>query len=108
MPDIVFHPEGSAMPPVTAHPEAQGVQGIQGIQGPQGPPGGGGSGSMYYAHHQTSPLTVWTITHNLGAKPNVSVVDSADSQVEGDVQYVDNNSLTLTFTGAFSGWAYLS
>lgn len=61
-----------------------------------------------YTHTQAIPNNIWTINHNLGYHPNVTVVDSAEEKVEGDLQFVDANNLTLTFSGAFSGKAYLS
>lgn len=57
---------------------------------------------------QSSASGTWTINHNLGKKPSVTVVDSADNQVVGDVEYIDENNLTVTFCGAFSGKAYLN
>ncbi len=57
---------------------------------------------------QLSPQTVWSITHNLNSYPSVTVVDSAGTVVEGDPQYLSANALTVTFSSAFSGAAYLN
>ncbi len=57
---------------------------------------------------QAAPITVWNITHNLGKFPSVSIVDDAEEQVQAQVDYIDNNSLTVTFTAPFSGKAYLN
>jgi len=46
------------------------------------------------------------VVHNLGRKPAVVVVDSGGSQVLGDVAYVDQNTVTLTFTAPFGGQAF--
>jgi hypothetical protein len=73
-----------------------------------GDPTGGPSGELGYTHVQSTPAAVWSITHPLSFTPNVSVVDSADDQVEGDVSYDSPSLITLTFTAAFSGKAYLS
>lgn len=51
---------------------------------------------------------VWEIKHDLNKYPSVTVVDSADSVVIGDVTYIDENNVRLTFSGAFSGKAYLN
>jgi hypothetical protein len=48
------------------------------------------------------------INHNLGFKPNVTVVDSAGTIYEGEITYTNPNSLTVSFSAAFSGKAYLS
>jgi hypothetical protein len=62
------------------------------------------------AHHYRKMVagTTWTITHDLNFYPNVTVVDSAGTIVEGEITYTNRNSLSLTFQSAFSGNAYLS
>jgi hypothetical protein len=81
-------------------------------QGPPGPAGGGGgvggSGDLTYTHPQGPASDVWVITHNLGKRPSVTVQDSAFDAVDGDVFYNDTNTLTITFSAAFSGVAYLN
>lgn len=62
----------------------------------------------HYVHQQNTPNSSWTIAHNLGKKPSVTVVDSADEVVHGQIEYIDNNTVTLTFAGAFSGRAYFN
>lgn len=64
--------------------------------------------SEHYRHLQSVPSTVWTVTHNLGFKPNVDAEDSAGDQIFGDVHHIDNNSLTITYTVATGGAANLS
>lgn len=61
-----------------------------------------------YSHTQSASSDTWTIAHSLGFKPNVTVEDSGGSIIEGDVVYTDNNNLTITFTAASTGKAYLS
>ena len=61
-----------------------------------------------YHHTQGVSSAVWNITHNLGWQPNVTVQDSGGSVVEGEISYTSTNALTVTFSGAFSGKAYLS
>ncbi len=61
-----------------------------------------------FTWNQSSAQSVWTITHNLGRYPSVTVIDSSGAEVEGDVVYVDGNLLTATFTAPFSGEAYLN
>ena len=116
----------------------QGVQGTQGlgIQGATGAQGTAGSeglqgisgaaldntddltegttnkyftiGRVSYEHTQGVTSASWVITHNLGFKPNVTVVDSAGNIVEGEIAYTNSNSLTVSFSSAFSGKAYIS
>ena len=61
-----------------------------------------------YVFVQNTPSDIWTITHNLSKFPSVSVVDSGDTVVYGDIDYIDNNSLTITFSAAFGGKAYMN
>jgi hypothetical protein len=61
-----------------------------------------------YAHTQSVSSATWTITHNLGYRPAVSVVDSGGNYVVGDVNYVSVNALTISFSAPFGGFAYLS
>lgn len=61
-----------------------------------------------YVHTQPSATTQWNIQHNLKFYPNVTIVDSGENYVVGDVQYLDWNNLVVTFTHSFAGKAYLS
>lgn len=81
-----------------------GAQGAQGPQGPQGDP----SGPVSYTHTQYSAASTWSITHNLGYKPNVTVSDSAGTIIEGEIAYPTSSTIVLSFSSAFAGTAYLS
>ena len=61
-----------------------------------------------YAHTQYSASSRWEITHNLNYKPNVTVVDSAGTIIEGSIEYPGPNSIVLLFSASFAGTAYLS
>lgn len=82
-----------------------GPQGPTGATGAQGVPGPVGD---TYTHVQSEPASIWTVQHNLNLYPNITVVDSADTVVEGDVTYLDSNTIRVEFVGAFSGRAYVS
>ena len=58
-------------------------------------------------NQQTASAT-WVIDHALGGKPQVTIVDSADTLVFGEVQYNSNTRITVLFSAAFSGKAYLT
>jgi len=64
--------------------------------------------AIAFNYTQMVPNNTWVIQHNLNFYPNVTVVDSAGTIVEGEIHYTDTNNLTVTFTSAFSGNAYLS
>jgi hypothetical protein len=61
-----------------------------------------------YVHDQPAASNTWNITHNMRFYPNVSIVDTALSKVVGEVTYVSENALTVTFSHSFAGKAYLS
>jgi hypothetical protein len=67
-----------------------------------------GGGDKNYIHVQNTPSNTWVVTHNLGKRPAVVVVDSAEDVVYGQIQYNSDNQVTLTFAGAFSGKAYFN
>lgn len=70
--------------------------------------GGINQPTVAYHHTQSIASANWVINHNLGWYPNLTVQDSSGSVVEGEIAYNNSNTLTVTFTGAFSGDAYLS
>lgn len=81
-----------------------------GASGPQGPKGDPGLVlvDISYTHNQNVPSNTWTINHNLGFYPGITVVDSSGNVVEGSYTYQDMNTIIASFSGAFSGKAYLS
>jgi hypothetical protein len=73
--------------------------------------GGGGGGEDSpdsFVFEQDIAATIWNVTHNLGFHPAVTVVDTLDRTFEGRVDYLDENSLTITFATPLTGKAYLS
>lgn len=73
---------------------------------------GTSSGSAWtdrtYRHVQGASSNVWTVNHNLGCRPAVTAVDSSGTVVNGRIEYVNDNTLTLSFSAAFNGEAYLN
>ena len=70
-------------------------------------------GDITYTHNQSSTSNTWVVNHNLHRFPSVTVVDSADTVVQGTVVYNSNKQLTITFFSggsalAFQGKAYLN
>ncbi len=60
-----------------------------------------------YVHDQVTPgaASTWTVNHNLGKYPNVTVFDNGTPPVKIDgfgLEHVDTNQLKLTFTSAGS------
>lgn len=75
--------------------------------GPQGPAGTFNPADIFYVHTQNTPASVWTLNHNLNGNPTAVVLDSAGTQCEGTFSYPSLNTMVITFTGAFSGVAYV-
>ena len=61
-----------------------------------------------FEYEQTVPSTSWEITHNLSKFPSITVIDSGDTVVAGEYVYNSNNKVTLNFSAAFAGKAYLN
>lgn len=61
-----------------------------------------------FVFEQAVASDTWEITHNLGKKPSVTVVDSADNVFYPAVQYINENKLVVTMNGATTGKAYLN
>lgn len=66
------------------------------------------SASARHVHTQSSPSDEWLITHSLGGRPSVTVVDSASTTVIGEVSYLSDSQVRISFTNPFSGYAYLT
>ena len=87
--------------------ELGGIPGPQGPQGPQGPKGDPGDATTY-VHTQSIPSSTWTINHNLARYPSVTVVDSTGRVLFAAVEYVNQNTITITFGGSTAGQAFLN
>jgi len=66
------------------------------------------SGDKNFVFTQNVASATWVITHNLGKYPSVSIVDSADTKVNGEIQYDNINQVTVSFRSAFAGKAFLN
>ena len=89
-------------------PGVTGQRGPQGQPGPVGPTGPQGPSGQSFTYTPPDARTTWTITHNLGFNPNVTVSDSVGTEYFGQISYTNSNSLILTFSQAVYGTAYLS
>jgi hypothetical protein len=61
-----------------------------------------------YVFTQGVASAEWVIPHTLGGHPSVTIVDSANTAVFGEVQYDSTTQVTVYFTVPFSGLAYLT
>lgn len=85
-----------------------GAKGDKGDDGDKGDKGDDGATGGNYEHAQGVAAAIWTVNHNLGYNPNITTVDSANREVIGDVEYLTVNTIQVTFSGAFSGKAFVS
>ena len=65
-------------------------------------------GSQTFVFEQGIPSDIWTINHNLGKFPSITVVDTGETVITGEYTYIDNNNVRLDFSVAFPGKAYLN
>ena len=66
------------------------------------------AGAPTYVFSQNTPATTWEITHNLGKFPSITVIDTGNTVVNGEYNYTSNIKVTLNFSAAFAGKAYLN
>lgn len=59
-----------------------------------------------YIHNQQSASDLWTIVHNLGKFPSITVVDSAGTTVVGEIVLQTESQAIIKFNAPFSGKAY--
>ena len=57
---------------------------------------------------QAAAATTWAINHKLNKFPSCTMVLSTGQQGYGDVTFIDQNNLTITFASAESGKAYIN
>lgn len=76
--------------------------------GPGTPLGNNDPNDLGQVYEQATAASVWNINHTLAFIPNILVVDSAGTEVEGDYQYTSSSTITATFAHPFAGKAYLS
>lgn len=66
-------------------------------QGPAGTP------SDEHFEQSFSAVSTVVVTHSLGKKPAVTIIDTSGDECEGDVIHNTNNQLTVNFSAANSG-----
>ncbi len=113
-----------ARPTINVEIQGSGPEGKEGPPGPPGPPGEKGEAAdinyeelaqhvdvvalTTYKHEQAQAATKWTINHDKGYFPAVSVTTYGGNAVIGAVTYIDENRLTVEFAVEVAGYAYLS
>lgn len=67
-----------------------------------------GSGDSNYVHEQNTASDFWSIQHDLGKYPSVTIVDTAGDECEGVINFVSLNLITVSFSSAFAGRAFVN
>ena len=65
-------------------------------------------GDKNYVFTQAAASATWAVQHNLNKFPSCTMVLSTGQQGYGDVTFIDENNLTITFASAESGKAYIN
>lgn len=63
---------------------------------------------LYFVHNQGPAAKIWVIKHGLGKFPSVTIFDSEDQEIEGQVVPLDDNEIEIRFNSDVSGKAYLN
>lgn len=71
----------------------------------QGPTGASGSTAASYVHTQASPASTWNVTHGLGYRPSVELLDAGLSEIDGQVVHLSVNQLQVFFNTPTAGEA---
>jgi hypothetical protein len=68
----------------------------------------GGFADANFVFTQSLPSASWSVIHTLNKYPSVTVIDTGGNVAIGDVTYISNTELTITFSAPFSGKVYLN
>lgn len=58
-----------------------------------------------YGHNQASASASWTINHNLGYRPSVTLYSIGGAEIEGEVVHINNNQARAYFATQVAGSA---
>ena len=76
------------------------------VQGPPGPPGSSSTAS--FEHAQSSASDTWTVNHNLGFRPAVSVLSVGGKEMWAEVIHTSVNQFVAYFDAPTTGIAICS
>jgi hypothetical protein len=73
--------------------------------GPPGPPGPPGPSGNTFRYSQMTPSATWVVNHNLGKHPSVTIVLDGQGWVISDIDYLDDNNISIQFPTPVTGTA---
>lgn len=76
--------------------------------GVKGDKGDAGAGGDHLQHDQTVAASTWTINHNFGARPNVSVYSTGGNEMWAEILHTSLNQTQILFDAPTAGFAILS
>lgn len=56
-----------------------------------------------FTHIQSAPSAIWIVDHNLKRYPSAVPTDSMGNVIYGEIRYINNNRIQITFTTPISG-----
>lgn len=57
---------------------------------------------------QLTPVLSWNIVHTLGGFPSVTTTNAAGKEIKGEVVYVSDTTIAVSFSRPLTGFAYLN
>ena len=61
-----------------------------------------------YVHEQLQPSSTWIVNHGMHKYPNITILDSNNRLVMGDIEYSSLDTVTLLFSESIAGKAHLT
>ncbi len=71
----------------------------------QGPTGASGGSASAYLHDQATPASTWNVTHGLGYRPAVELLDAGGSEIDAQVVHLNVNQLQVFLSTPIAGQA---
>jgi len=68
--------------------------------------GGGGGNDKNFVFSQIVPASIWTVNHNLNKRCSVQVVDNMFREVEAEILWNNDNTVTITTNTPTTGFVY--
>lgn len=59
----------------------------------------------HYKHIQTTAEVSWLVEHNLNKLPSISTFQNDNTEIVGEIIYVDDNKIMMVFSSAVAGYA---
>lgn len=65
-------------------------------------------GDKNFIFTQGVASTVWNVVHNLGKRPSPVIIDSAGTEIEGQINHISNNAFDVLLNAATTGSVYIN